>query len=112
MKLRMMRPSIEAISVAALVLAASAQVAFSAPAQRQSCSGIVMHDEDGYSLNADPNSKSLWCHASIGESENSPLAKRVLKICALGSHCHIEGTFEGHGVFYWITVSSVSLLKQ
>jgi hypothetical protein len=67
---------------------------------------------DGYTLIADPDSKSLWCAASIGEDARSPLVKRVLKTCAPGSHCHIEGAFTGHGLFFWTRISSVSLLKR
>jgi hypothetical protein len=98
------------ISAAALALWLSAATGFSAPDQRQSCSGVLNHD-DGYALIADPDSKSLWCAASIGEDEKSPLVKRVLKTCAIGSHCHIEGSFTGHGLFFWTRISSVALLK-
>jgi hypothetical protein len=110
MNRRMFRRSARA-SAAVLALLLSTQVGFSASAQRQSCSGVLAHDEDGYLLQPDAGTKSPWCPAYIGDDDKSPLAKRVLKTCALGSHCHIEGSFVGHGIFYWTQISSVSLLK-
>jgi hypothetical protein len=112
MKHRMGFPSAKTFSAAALALLLGSQAGFSASDQRQACSGVLTHDDDGYMLVADPDSKSLWCHASIGEDEKSALVKRVLKTCAIGSHCHIEGSFTGHGLFYWTRISSVSLLKR
>jgi hypothetical protein len=107
---RMIRQSAKA-SAAVLALLLGTQAGFSASAQRQACSGILAHDEGGYLLQPDEGTKSPWCPAYIGDDEKSAQAKRVLKTCALGSHCHIEGSFVGHGVFYWTTISSVSLLK-
>jgi hypothetical protein len=104
--------SAKTIAAAALTLLLGAQAGFSAPDQRQACSGVLNHDDDGYALIADPDSKSLWCAASIGEDEKSPLVKRVLKTCAIGTHCHIEGSFTGHGLFFWTRISSVALLKR
>jgi hypothetical protein len=103
-------PSAKTISAAALAWLLSTAAGFSAPDQHQSCSGVLNHD-DGYALIADADSKSLWCAASIGENEKSPLVKRVLKTCAIGTHCHIEGSFTGHGLFFWTRISSVALLK-
>jgi hypothetical protein len=111
MKHRTIRAGAGAILVAALALMLSAHSSSAASGQRQSCSGILTQDDDGYLLNPDPNTKSPWCPAYIGDDKNSALAKRVLKTCALGSHCHIEGLFLGHGIFYWTQISSVSLLK-
>jgi hypothetical protein len=96
---------------AALALLLSPQAGSAASGQHQSCSGILSHDEDGYLLTPDPGSKSPWCPAYIGDDDKSALAQRVLKTCQLGSHCHIEGLFLGHGIFYWTRISSVSLLK-
>jgi hypothetical protein len=107
---RMIRQSAKA-SAAVLALLLSTQAGFSASAQRQSCSGILAHDDGGYLLQPDAGAKSPWCPAYIGDDEKSPHAKRVLKTWALGSHCHIEGAFVGHGIFYWTQISSVSLLK-
>jgi hypothetical protein len=104
-------PSAKLFSAAALTLLLSPQAGFSASDLRQTCSGVLTHDDDGYMLIADPDSKSLWCAASIGEDEKSPQVKRVLKTCTIGSHCHIVGSFTGHGLFYWTRISSVSLLK-
>ena len=111
MKHRLGFRSAETFSAAALALL-SPQAGFSASDQRQACSGVLTHDDDGYMLIADPDSKSLWCAASVGEDEKSALVKRVLKTCAIGSHCHIEGSFAGHKLFYWTQISSVSLLKR
>jgi len=104
-------PSAKTISAAALAWLLSTAAGFSAPDQHQSCSGVLNHDDDGYALIADPDSKSLWCAASIGENEKSPLVKRVLKTCAIGAHCHIEGSFTGHGLFFWTRISAVALRK-
>jgi hypothetical protein len=112
MKHRMGFPSAKTFSAAALALLLSSRAGFSASDQRQACSGVLTHDADGYMLIADPDSKSLWCAASIGEDEKSALVKRVLKTCAIGSHCQIEGSFTGHGLFYWTQISSVSLLRR
>jgi hypothetical protein len=84
--------------------------AAAAPVGRQSCSGVLAHDADGYMLVADPNSKSLWCDAAIGEGESSPLARQVLKTCKIGGRCHIEGSFSGHGIFFWTQISAVTYL--
>jgi hypothetical protein len=111
MRNQMHRPRAKVPLAAALALVLSAQAGSAASGQRQSCSGILAHDEDGYLLNPDPDTKSPWCPAYIGDNEKSPLARRVLKTCAVGSHCHIEGLFLGHGIFYWTQISSVSLLK-
>jgi hypothetical protein len=110
MKHRMIRRGAQA-SAAALALLLGTQVGFSAPDQPQACSGILAHDDDGYRLQPDAGTKSPWCPAYIGDDDKSPLAKRVLKTCAVGSHCHIEGSFSGHGIFYWTKISTVSLLK-
>jgi hypothetical protein len=107
----MIRPGAKVFLAAALALLLSAQAGSAASGQRQSCSGILSHDEDGYLLIPDPGSKSAWCPAYIGDDDKSALAQRVLKTCPLGSHCHIEGLFLGHGIFYWTRISSVSLLK-
>jgi hypothetical protein len=92
-------------------LMANSHLGFAASAQRQSCSGILARDENSYHLEPDEGTKSPWCPASIGDDPSSPLVKRVLKTCPLGSHCHIEGSFTGHGLFWWTQISSVSLLK-
>jgi hypothetical protein len=110
MNYRMTSPSAKAWA-AVLALLLSTQAGFSASGQRQSCSGILAHDDGGYLLQPDEGTKSPWCPAYIGDDEKSALARRVLKTCALGSHCHIEGLFLGHGIFYWTQISSVSLLK-
>jgi hypothetical protein len=102
---------LKTFAAAALAVLLGAQAGFSAD-QRQACSGILAHDDDGYMLIADPDSQSLWCAASFGEDEKSPLVMRVWKTCAIGSHCHIEGSFTGHGLFYWTRISSMSLLKR
>jgi hypothetical protein len=113
MRGQMISPGAKILLAAALALALSTQAGFSAAGLRQSCSGIVAHDDDGdgYHLNPDPDTKSPWCPAHIGDDEKSPLVRRVLKTCPPGSHCHIEGLFRGHGDFYWTQISSVTLLK-
>src|SRR6266567_2822032 len=108
----MMRPSAKDFSAAALalLLLLSTHVGSATSGQRQSCSGVLTHDEEeGYFLKADPASKSLWCASSIGEDEKSSLVQRVLKTCAVGSHCQIEGAFAGHGIFNWTQISAISL---
>jgi hypothetical protein len=107
-----MRPSAKVLAAAALALLLGTQAGFSASGDRQSCSGVLTHDQDGYLLTPDADAKSSWCSAYIGDDEKSALAKRVLKTCPVGSHCHIEGLFLGHGIFYWTKISTVSLLKR
>jgi hypothetical protein len=108
----MIRRGAKVFFAAALALFLSAHAGSAASGQHQSCNGILSHDTDGYLLIPDPDTKSPWCPAYIGDDEKSPLAQRVLKTCPLGSHCHIEGLFLGHGIFYWTRISSVSLLKH
>ena len=43
--LQMIRPSVKAMSIAALVLASSMQLGFSASGQRQSCNGVLVLDD-------------------------------------------------------------------
>ena len=112
MKHQMIRPGVKALLAAALVLLVWTGEGSSATATRQACSGILTHDSGGYLLKPDPGSKSLWCDAYIGEDEKSSLARRVLKTCVIGSRCHIEGSFRGHGVIYWTQITSVSLLSR
>ena len=112
MKHQMIRPGVKALLAAALVLLVCTGEGSSATGRRQVCNGILTHDNGGYMLKPDPDSKSLWCDAYIGEGDGSSLAQRVLKTCVIGSRCHIEGLFRGHGVFYWTQISSVSLLSR
>ena len=90
MRGQMNRPS-AIVLLAALALVLSSQAGSAASGQRQSCSGILEHGDDGYRLNPDPDTKSPWCPAHIGDGDKAPLALRVLKKCPVGSHCHIEG---------------------
>jgi hypothetical protein len=111
MKFRVVPRSVKALSVAALLLVAWMGAGSSAPVSRQACSGVLTHDVGGYMLKPDAGSKSLWCDAIIGFEERSSFAQRVLKTCMIGSRCHIEGSFKGHGVFYWTQISSIKLLR-
>jgi hypothetical protein len=81
----------------------------SASGQRQVCNGVLARDENGLFLERDPESKSLWCDAYL--EKNSSLESRVLKTCSVGDRCHIDGKFEGQGVFYWNQIRSVSQSK-
>jgi uncharacterized protein YecT (DUF1311 family) len=83
----------------------------SARAMSQSCLGTLQIDGSVVLLQPDASSKSPWCSANIGEDLSSPLAKSVLRKCPIGSTCRIAGDFTGHGVFYWTTLKSVSLVK-
>jgi hypothetical protein len=112
MKHRMIPLSVKTLSATTLLFLACMGPGSSAPGSRQACSGVLTQDEGGYMLKPDPGSKSLWCDAYIGEDKGSSLAQRVLKVCVIGSRCHIEGSFRGHGVFYWTQISSVSLLTR
>lgn len=77
-------------------------------AKFQSCVGILV-EEDASSLllKPDGNNKSLWCDAYIGEDKDSAIARKVLAVCRVGTKCAIKGHFEGHGVFYWTSITSV-----
>jgi hypothetical protein len=93
-------------------LAAPIQSACAETGSRQACTGVLIRDKAGYLLKEDAGSKSLWCDAYIGEGENLPLVRRVLKTCPLGSRCRIAGLFQGHGIFYWRRIWSISLLPR
>ena len=113
MRLRMKPLGVKFLSAnVLLLLLAGMGDASAAPVGRQSCSGVLAQDADGYALVADPDSKSLWCAAAIGDDKNSPLAKRVLKTCKVGGRCHIEGAFSGHGLFFWTQISTVKSLDH
>jgi hypothetical protein len=85
-----------------LVFITSATTPASAQTVRQNCRGVLTRNEDGYHLK--PHSGSaLWCDSYIA----GDLLQKVLKVCAVDSHCHIKGSVRGHGVFYWVRISSV-----
>src|SRR5258707_1812015 len=89
-KHQMLRPIATAFSATALALLRGTQAGSSASGDRQSCSGVLSHDQDGYLLSPDADTKSPWRSAYIADDEKSALAKRVLKTGPVGSHCHIE----------------------
>jgi len=72
----------------------------------QACSGVLVLEGGYYELKPDAGS-GLWCDASVAKE----LVGRVLKACAVGSRCHIEGSVRGHGVFYWLHISSVTSVE-
>jgi hypothetical protein len=101
----------------ALLLSATCAALVSSPAiaktakhhsDCQICDGVLTKDGDEYSLNADPSSKSLWCAAVL---QGEP-ARHVLKVCAVRDRCHIEGSFAGHGIFYWTRITKVRKVGQ
>jgi hypothetical protein len=104
-----MRPNyfIKVLSTAALIvpLFAGPGVTASPQSIHQNCNGILTRDEDGYQLRPDAGS-GLWCDSYIA----GELVQRVLKACAVGSRCHIKGSVRGHGVFYWLQISTVAAL--
>ena len=68
-----------------------------------SCTGSLVQGDDGYHL--DPEAGSApWCPATIPKE----FLKRILKTCAVGGRCHIEGAVSGHGMFEWSSVRSVT----
>jgi hypothetical protein len=78
---------------------------------RQSCIGILTRDEGGLLLKPGASPKSLWCDAYINDNEVPgipSLARQVLRGCSVGERCHIEGSFEGHGGFYWNQITKVT----
>ena len=86
-----------------LVFVAMAPVA--AQTIRQNCRGVLARDEGGYHLKPDSGS-ALWCNSYIAVE----LLQKVLKVCMVDSHCRIKGSVRGHGVFYWVRISSVRAL--
>jgi hypothetical protein len=88
------------ITLAATLIACTANAAD----QHQVCNGVLIKDEEGYLLKPDAGS-SLWCDAYIDGDFGDASVSRVLEVCAVGRRCHIEGSFTGHGVFYWRHVS-------
>jgi hypothetical protein len=99
------RNYVRTLSAAVLMapLLAGTGLAASAPRSiHQSCNGVLTLDGGFYELKPDPGS-GTWCDSYVADG----LAKRVLKACAVGDRCHIEGSVAGHGAFYWIHISSV-----
>jgi hypothetical protein len=96
-------------SLAVMLIAGAADAA----GKRQVCSGVLTKDEDGGHLLKPDAGSSLWCDAYIGDDFHTGDASvsRVLKVCAVGGRCHIEGSFVGHGVFFWKHISSVSRIQ-
>jgi len=74
----------------------------SAQTIRQDCRGVLTRDEDSYHLKPDPGS-ALWCDSYVA----GDLLHKVLKVCTVNGRCHIKGSVRGHGVFYWVRISSV-----
>ena len=69
----------------------------------QSCSGPIIHGDDGYQLDPEPGSEP-WCSSIIPQE----LLQKVLRTCVVGSRCHIEGEIRGHGEFEWYRIRSVT----
>jgi len=108
---RQMRQSefMKTLSAAALMMPLFAGSGLTASPPRsihQACSGVLTLEGGYYELTPDAGS-GLWCDAYVAEK----LVQRVLKACTVGSRCHIEGSVRGHGVFYWIHISSVTSPK-
>ncbi len=94
-------------TAAAMPLVLSAGLA--APAARsipQACSGVLTLEDGYYQLKPDAGA-TAWCDSNVSQ-ELIPL---VLKACKVGSRCRIVGSVQGHGVFYWMHISSVTRLK-
>ncbi|MGO9358436.1 MAG: hypothetical protein ACLP1D_12300 [Xanthobacteraceae bacterium] len=70
---------------------------------RLSCAGSVIHGNEGYQLEADAGS-APWCDSAIPPK----LLPRVLRTCAVGNRCHIEGSVRGHGLFEWYRIRSIT----
>src|SRR5262245_36106799 len=85
-----------------ILLVCIAAAPASAQTLRQNCRGVLARDEDGYHLKPD-SSSALWCDSYIPGN----LLQKVLKICTVDSRCLIKGSVRGHGLFYWVRISSV-----
>ena len=68
-----------------------------------SCSGSIIQGNDGYQLEPDAGAEP-WCSSGLPQR----LLQKVLRTCAVGSRCHIEGSVRGHGLFEWYRIRSVT----
>src|ERR1700722_5457711 len=73
---------------------------------RVTCDGVLVLHDSYYRLEPDAGS-GPWCDSSI----TGELVQRVLKACAVGSRCHIDGSVIGHGEFSWFHIRSVAASK-
>jgi len=71
--------------------------------EHQSCSGSIIRGDEGYQLEPDAGSEP-WCNSAIPQA----LLQKVLRTCAVGSRCHIDGSVHGHGLFEWYRIRSVT----
>ena len=74
---------------------------------RQSCTGVLTVENGFYKLEPDAGSV-LGCDSFLSEN----LVQTVLRVCAVGGRCHIDGSVRGHGVCYWLNISSVTARKE
>lgn len=98
------------LMLTATTILALTSAAQAAPSKSQSCSGVLVQQDGEYQLKPDTGS-GLWCDAIISTGEyigGANLVRQVLKVCTVNSRCRIEGSYEGHGVFYWNKISKVS----
>ena len=102
------------LTVAILCLALAA-TSSGATAMNLTCNGVLTVKEGELQLKPDPGS-ALWCDASF-EGERYKVAKpgiadQVRAACSEGDRCHVAGEVLGHGVFYWVKITSVKKLPS
>ena len=86
-----------------LVLNSGAFAVAEGDLEHQSCSGSIIRGNEGYQLDPDSGSEP-WCSSAIPQA----LLQQVLRACAVGTRCHIEGSVRGHGLFEWYRIRSVT----
>jgi hypothetical protein len=87
-----MKTLIVAVLAFSYATAAHAQVDIEGP----NCDGVVVRSPPGY-VALDPLAGEL-CSPKWVTPANSRFAKRILRTCPVGTHCHVEGSYSNHGI--------------
>ena len=87
----MKRITIAILAMLALNISAFAQADVEGP----DCDGIVTRFERYLTL--EPR-KGEICSPKWVTDLNSEFARQILRICPIGSHCHVEGSYSNHGI--------------
>ena len=87
----MKRAAIAIFATLALSTGALAQADVEGP----NCDGVVTRFD--HSLTLEPREGEI-CSPKWVTGLNSKFARQILRICPIGSHCHVEGVYSNHGI--------------
>ena len=76
---------------------------------------VLTKEENEYSLSGNYKGygpiNNLWCDAPFSRDIEPKAYEALMRsACLVGDKCQIAGVVNGHGVFYWVQVNSVSRL--